>query len=68
MSHEVTAVVAELPTATKKDTAPPEYEYAEHVRRVVDVFPPLTPEQKDQIAALLRPISRSDREDRQPAA
>jgi len=27
---------------------------AEHVRRVVDAFPPLTPEQRDRIAALLR--------------
>ncbi len=26
---------------------------AEHVRRVVDRFPPLTPEQRDRIAALL---------------
>jgi hypothetical protein len=28
---------------------------AEHVRRVVDTFPPLTAEQRDKIAALLRP-------------
>lgn len=27
---------------------------AEHVRAVVDAFPPLTPEQRDRIAALLR--------------
>jgi hypothetical protein len=26
---------------------------AEHVRTVVDSFPPLTPEQRDRIAALL---------------
>lgn len=65
MSDEVTRV-AELPTtAATKDTAAPEYEYAEHVRRIVDDFPPLTAKQKDEIAALLRPIIRSDR---QPAA
>lgn len=28
---------------------------AEHVRTVVDSFPPLTSEQRDRIAALLRP-------------
>lgn len=28
---------------------------AEHVRAVVDLFPPLTPEQRDRIAVLLRP-------------
>ncbi|MGH3687587.1 MAG: hypothetical protein ACRDQY_13730 [Pseudonocardiaceae bacterium] len=27
---------------------------AEHVRAVVDSFPPLTPEQRDRIATLLR--------------
>jgi hypothetical protein len=27
---------------------------AEHVRTVVDSFPPLTPEQRDRIAGLLR--------------
>lgn len=30
---------------------------AEHVRRVVDTFPPLTDEQRNQIAALLRPTA-----------
>lgn len=30
---------------------------AEHVRRVVDAAPPLTPEQRDRIAALLRPVA-----------
>ncbi len=30
---------------------------AEHVRRVVDAFPPLTPEQRDRIVVLLRPSS-----------
>jgi hypothetical protein len=29
---------------------------AEHVRAVVDTFPPLTPEQRDRIAALLREV------------
>ncbi|TFC20189.1 hypothetical protein E3O51_05595 [Cryobacterium sp. MDB2-10] len=28
---------------------------AEYVRKVVDAAPPLTPEQRDRIAALLRP-------------
>lgn len=27
---------------------------AEHVQAIVDSFPPLTPEQRDRIAALLR--------------
>jgi hypothetical protein len=31
---------------------------AEHVRAVVDLFPPLTPEQRDRIAVLLRPDNR----------
>jgi hypothetical protein len=48
--------------ATSQNTAAAEYEYAEHVRRIVDDFPPLTAEQKDRIAALLRPVSRSDRQ------
>ena len=30
---------------------------AEHVRKVVDGWPPLTAEQRDKIAALLRPRS-----------
>lgn len=35
----------------------------EHVRRVVDTFPPLTAEQRDRIAALLRATGTgSDRE------
>jgi hypothetical protein len=51
--------------ATTQNTAIVEYEYAERVRRIVDDFPPLTAEQKDRIAALLRPVIRSDR---QPAA
>jgi hypothetical protein len=28
---------------------------AEHIRRVVDAAPPLTPEQRDRLAVLLRP-------------
>ncbi len=28
---------------------------ADHVREVIDGFPPLTPEQRDRLAALLRP-------------
>lgn len=36
--------------------APPEYAYADHVRRVVDNCPPLTAEQKHRLAALLRPF------------
>jgi hypothetical protein len=32
---------------------------AEHVRRVVAAAPPLTPEQRDKIAALLRPSART---------
>jgi hypothetical protein len=55
-------------TTTSQNTATVEYEYAERVRRVVDDFPPLTPEQKDQIAALLRPVSRSDRQPTNPHA
>lgn len=36
---------------------------AEHVRKVVDTFPPLTAEQRDRIAALLRaPATSGDRE------
>lgn len=34
---------------------------ADHVRRVVDAFPALTPEQRDRIAALLRSPSDSGR-------
>jgi hypothetical protein len=30
-------------------------ELEEHVRRIVDTFPPLTDEQRNKIAALLRP-------------
>lgn len=56
---------AKATATTTQNTATVEYEYAEHVRRIVDAFPPLTAEQKDRIAALLRPIIRSDR---QPAA
>ena len=33
-------------------------ELAEHVRRIVDTFPPLTDEQRNQIAALLRSPSQ----------
>lgn len=33
---------------------------AEHVRRIVATFPPLTPEQRDIIAALLWPPSIDD--------
>ncbi len=35
---------------------------AEHVRAVVAGFPPLTPEQRDKIATLLRPSSPSSGE------
>jgi hypothetical protein len=35
------------------------YEHAEHVRRIVDTFPPLTAEQRSKIAALLRPAVAS---------
>lgn len=36
---------------------------AEHVRKVVDAAPPLTAEQRDKIAALLRgPVTRHDGE------
>jgi hypothetical protein len=28
--------------------------FAEHIRTIVDSFPPLTPEQRDRIATLLR--------------
>lgn len=45
---------------TTRNTATAEYEYAEYVRRIVDDFPPLTAEQKDRIAALLRPVHRSE--------
>jgi hypothetical protein len=31
-------------------------EYAEHIRRLVDTFPPLSAEQRTKIAALLRPV------------
>jgi hypothetical protein len=31
-------------------------EYAEHIRRLVDTFPPLSAAQRTTIAALLRPI------------
>lgn len=35
--------------------------FAEHVRTVVDSFPPLTPEQRDRIATLLHiPGNRGD--------
>lgn len=30
----------------------------EHIARLVDAAPPLSPEQRDQIAALLRPVVR----------
>jgi hypothetical protein len=56
---------AKATATTTQNTATAEYEYAEHIRRIVDDFPPLTPEQKDRIAALLRPVNRNDR---QPAA
>jgi hypothetical protein len=36
-------------------------ELEEHVRRVVDAAPPLTPEQRDKLAALLRAPSSSVR-------
>lgn len=35
-------------------------ELAEHVARVVATFPPLTPEQRDRIAELLRPVPADD--------
>jgi hypothetical protein len=31
-------------------------ELEEHVQRIVDAFPPLTDEQRDRLAALLRPV------------
>lgn len=33
---------------------------AEHIRRVVDAAPPLTPEQRERLALLLRPAGASD--------
>ena len=41
--------------AATQDTAA--LEYAEHLRRLVDTFPPLTEAQRDRLAALLRPPS-----------
>ncbi|MGH3898803.1 MAG: hypothetical protein ACRDTA_11240 [Pseudonocardiaceae bacterium] len=41
--------------APQQESQPPAADaLAEHVRAVVDSFPPLTPEQKHRIAALLR--------------
>lgn len=34
-------------------------ELEEHVRRIVDQAPPLTPEQRDRIAVLLRPARQA---------
>lgn len=36
-------------------------DYAEHVRRVVEAAPPLTPEQRDRLAALIGPAARDVR-------
>jgi hypothetical protein len=36
-------------------------ELEDHVRRIVDTFPPLTNEQRNQIAALLRPSPNGGR-------
>jgi hypothetical protein len=33
---------------------------AEHITRVVEAAPPLTPEQRDRLAALLRPSTSAD--------
>ena len=33
---------------------------AEHIRKVVDGFPPLTASQRDKLAQLLRPITGGD--------
>lgn len=37
-------------------------ELAEHVRRIVAAAPPLTAEQRDRIAALLRPVPTQQKE------
>lgn len=39
-------------------TADPAEVLAEHVRRLVDTFPPLTADQRDRLAALLRGARR----------
>lgn len=36
-------------------------ELEEHVRRIIDAAPPLTSEQRDRIAALLRPVASEGR-------
>ena len=62
-SHAKAATTTQNTVALEYEYA---YAYAEHVRRIVDDFPPLTAEQKGQIAALLRPVSRSDRQPTNP--
>ncbi len=40
--------------STNKQVVSTDDQYAQHVRRVVDSAPPLTPAQRDRLAVLLR--------------
>jgi len=40
--------------STNEQVVSPDDQYAQHVRRVVDSAPPLSPTQRDRLAVLLR--------------